>query len=371
MLEERLSQRLKAVEARFNELEQRLSDPAVSSDLEQLRTLGKEHSDLRSVVEGFRSYRELEGDLGAAREMLRDSNEADSSFLRDEIGQLEKRLTELEVQLRDALVPKDPKDQKDVIVEIRAAAGGDEAALFARDLFDMYQRYAEARRWKVEVLSANAPGIGGFKEVVFAVKGKGAYSRLKFESGVHRVQRVPATESQGRIHTSTATVAVLPEAEDVEVQVNPADLEIDVYRSSGPGGQSVNTTDSAVRITHKPTGIVVSCQEERSQLQNRERCMQILRAKLLQRAEEEQRSKIAAERKGQVGTGERSEKIRTYNFPQNRVTDHRIGMDLYKLPQVMDGDLDEFVDALAMKERADRLAGGDGSENGRVGGESS
>jgi peptide chain release factor 1 len=364
MLEQRLSQRLNEVEARFAELERRLSDPAVSSDPEQLRTLGKEHSDLRPVVEGYRAYRSVEGDVEAAREMLKDSKDADATFLRDEIGQLEKKLGEIEGTLREALVPKDPKDDKNVIVEIRSAAGGDEAALFARDLFDMYQRYAEKHRWKVEVLSASAPGIGGFKEVVFDVKGKGAYSRMKFESGVHRVQRVPATESQGRIHTSTATVAVLPEAEEVEVQINPADLELDVFRSSGPGGQSVNTTDSAVRITHKPTGIVVACQEERSQLQNRERCMQILRAKLLARAEEEQRSKIAAERKGQVGTGERSEKIRTYNFPQNRVTDHRVGIDLYKLPQVLDGDLDEFIDALSMKDRADRLAAG--SDNGEA-----
>ena len=361
MLEERLSQRLNEVEARYEELERRLSDPAVSSDRDQLRTLGKEHSDLRPVVEGYRAYRSVEGDVEAARDMLKDSKDADATFLRDEIGQLETKLSEIEATLREALVPKDPKDEKNVIVEIRSAAGGDEAALFARDLFDMYQRYAEKHRWKVEVLSASTPGIGGFKEVIFDVKGKGAYSRMKFESGVHRVQRVPATESQGRIHTSTATVAVLPEAEEVDVQINPADLELDVFRSSGPGGQSVNTTDSAVRITHKPTGIVVACQEERSQLQNRERCMQILRAKLLARAEEEQRSKIAAERKGQVGTGERSEKIRTYNFPQNRVTDHRVGMDLYKLPQVLEGDLDEFIDALSMKERADRLAAGSGN----------
>ena len=360
MLEERLSQRLQEVEARFDELERRLSDPAVSSDPEQLRTLGKEHADLRPIVEGFRRYNDLDGDVQAAREMLKESGESDASFLRDEISQLEKRQVQIEAELRELLVPKDPKDEKNVIVEIRAAAGGDEAALFARDLFDMYQRYAERQRWKVDVLSASTPGVGGFKEVVFEIKGKGAYSRMKYESGVHRVQRVPATESQGRIHTSTATVAVLPEAEEVEVQINPADIELDVFRSSGPGGQSVNTTDSAVRITHKPTGIVVACQEERSQLQNRERCMQILRAKLLQRAEEEQRSKIAAERKGQVGTGERSEKIRTYNFPQNRVTDHRVGIDLYKLPQVLEGDLDAFIDALAVKDRSERLASGNG-----------
>jgi peptide chain release factor 1 len=367
MLDERLSERLIEIETRFQELEQRLSDPAVASDPTNLRTLGKEHADLRPIVQDFNAYRGAEQDLVAAREMLRESRDADAIFLRDEIAILEKRLGQLEQELRDALVPKDPKDEKDVIVEIRAAAGGDEAALFARDLFEMYQRYAESRRWKVEILTANALGTGGYKEIIFAIKGRGAYSRMKYESGVHRVQRVPATESQGRIHTSTATVAVLPQADPVDIQIDPGDLEIDVYRSSGPGGQSVNTTDSAVRITHKPTGEVVACQEERSQLQNKERAMQILRARLLRRAEEEQRAKIAAERKGQVGTGERSEKIRTYNYPQNRVSDHRIGKDLYKLPQVMQGDLDEFIDALAVAERAQLLGSPDGSGNGRTG----
>src|SRR5439155_12498668 len=236
---------------------------------------------------------------------------------------------------------------RDVIVEIRSAAGGDEAALFARDLYEMYQQYAENHRWKTESLSTSPSDLGGFKEVTFAVKGKGAYSKMKYESGVHRVQRVPATESQGRIHTSTATVAVLPEAQDVDIQINPNDLKVDVYRSSGPGGQSVNTTDSAVRITHLPTGEVVACQEERSQLQNKERAMRILRARLLERAQREQHAKIAAERKSAVGTGDRSEKIRTYNFPQNRVTDHRIGMSVQKLPQVLEGDLDDLIDALA------------------------
>jgi peptide chain release factor 1 len=355
MLEERLSQRLREVEARFKELETKLSDPAVSSDPAQLRTLGKEHSDLRDVVDAYHGYLAAEADAEAARDMLKGAPDADAAFLRDEITGYEEKMTKLEAELREMLVPKDPRDAKDVIVEIRAAAGGDEAALFARDLFEMYQRYAEAKRWKVEVLSASALGIGGYKEVVFGVKGKGAYSRLKFESGVHRVQRVPATESQGRIHTSTATVAVLPEADEVDVQINPNDLEVDVYRSSGPGGQSVNTTDSAVRITHVPSGIVVSCQEERSQLQNKERCMQMLRAKLYQNAIDQQNAAIAAERKGQVGTGERSEKIRTYNYPQNRVTDHRIGMDLYKLPQIMQGDLEEFVDALSVRDRDERL----------------
>ncbi|MFA5890197.1 MAG: peptide chain release factor 1 [Actinomycetota bacterium] len=358
-LEERLAARLSEVEARFGEVERRLSDPRVASDPALLRSLGKEHSDLADIVDGLREHRAATGDLEAAREMLRDSRESDAEFLRGEIASLEARLNALADQLRDMLVPKDPNDDKDVIVELRAAAGGDEAGLFARDLFVMYQKYAEPRRWKIEILSAQGNVSGGFKEVIFGVRGKGAYSRMKFESGVHRVQRVPATESQGRIHTSTATVAVLPEAEDVDVEVNPTDLQIDVFRSSGPGGQSVNTTDSAVRITHLPTGEVVACQEERSQLQNRERALRILRARLLQRAVEEQRAKIAADRKGQVGTGERSEKIRTYNFPQNRVTDHRVGVTLHKLPQVLEGDLDELIDALTLKDRADRLTGDD------------
>jgi peptide chain release factor 1 len=289
--------------------------------------------------------------------MLKDSSGADATFLREEVTTNEERLAKLDHELREMLVPKDPHDERDVIVEIRSAAGGDEAALFARDLYEMYGRYAERHRWRLEPLSTSPSDLGGFKDVTFAVKGKGAYSRLKFEGGVHRVQRVPATESQGRIHTSTATVAVLPEAEDVDVQINPNDLKVDVYRSSGPGGQSVNTTDSAVRITHLPTGEVVACQEERSQLQNKERAMRILRARLLERAQREQQAKIAAERKSAVGTGDRSEKIRTYNFPQNRVTDHRIRLTLQKLPQVLEGDLDELIDALAAQDRADRLVG--------------
>jgi peptide chain release factor 1 len=361
VLDDRVSKRLDEIRTRFDELEARLSDAAAASDQNKLRELGKEHSELQPIVHAARAYRTADDDLSAAREMLRSADAADGAFLRDEIASGEKKLDEIEAELRELLVPKDPRDDKNVIVEIRAAAGGDEAALFARDLYEMYQRYADAHRWKIDVMSTSASGAGGLKEVVFGVKGKGAYSRLKYESGVHRVQRVPATESQGRIHTSTATVAVLPEAEEVDVQINPADLEIDVFRSSGPGGQSVNTTDSAVRITHKPSGIVVSCQEERSQLQNRERCMQMLRAKLYQQAVDEQNAKIAADRKGQVGSGERSEKIRTYNFPQNRVTDHRVGVDLYKLSQVLEGDIEEFIDALALKDRADRLEGGEGA----------
>ncbi|MFY9588520.1 MAG: peptide chain release factor 1 [Actinomycetota bacterium] len=349
--------RLTGMERRFDEVEGLLSDASVASDANKLRELGKEHSELAPVIQTYREYRKTSDDLAAAREMLKDSSGADATFLREEVTTNEERLAKLDHELREMLVPKDPADERDVIVEIRSAAGGDEAALFARDLYEMYGRYAEQRRWKLEPLSTSPSELGGFKDVTFAVKGKGAYSRLKYESGVHRVQRVPATESQGRIHTSTATVAVLPEAEDVDVQINPNDLKVDVYRSSGPGGQSVNTTDSAVRITHLPTGEVVACQEERSQLQNKERAMRILRARLLERAQREQKAKIAAERKSAVGTGDRSEKIRTYNFPQNRVTDHRIKMTLQKLPQVLEGDLDELIDALAAQDRADRLVG--------------
>jgi len=352
--------KLADIERRFTEVEQQLSDASVASDQNRLRDLGRQHSELAPIVQAYREHRALTGDLTAARDMLKESAGADATFLRDEIAGFEERLAKLEHELNEMLVPKDPHDDRDVIVEIRSAAGGDEAALFARDLYHMYQRYAEKHRWRTEPLSTSGSDLGGFKEVTFAVKGKGAYSKMKFESGVHRVQRVPATESQGRIHTSTATVAVLPEAEDVDVQINPNDLKVDVYRSSGPGGQSVNTTDSAVRITHLPTGEVVACQEERSQLQNKERAMRILRARLLERAQREQAAKIAAERKSAVGTGDRSEKIRTYNFPQNRVTDHRIGMSVQKLPQVLEGDLDDLIDALTAHDRADRLGDGAG-----------
>ena len=347
--------KLADIERRFSEIEGQLSDASIASDQNRLRDLGREHSELAPIVQAYREHRKVSGDLEAAREMLRESSGADSAFLRDEIAGYEDRISKLDHELREMLVPKDPNDDRDVIVEIRSAAGGDEAALFARDLYQMYQRYAEARRWKTEPLSATGSELGGFKDVTFAVKGKGAFSRLKYEGGVHRVQRVPATESQGRIHTSTATVAVLPEAEDVDVQINPNDLKIDVFRSSGPGGQSVNTTDSAVRITHLPTGEVVACQEERSQLQNKERAMRILRARLLERAQREQAAKIAAERKSAVGTGDRSEKIRTYNFPQSRVTDHRIGITSHRLQEILDGRLDELIEPLTRHFRAEKL----------------
>ena len=284
-----------------------------------------------------------------------------AAFLKGEEEAAGRKAAELQKHLETLLLPKDPNDDKDVVVEIRAGAGGQEASLFAGDLYEMYRRYAERRRWKTDVLSSSPSDLGGFREVVLEIKGKGAYSRLKHESGVHRVQRIPVTESGGRIHTSTATVAVLPEAEEVDVQVDPEDLQIDVFRSSGPGGQSVNTTDSAVRVTHKPSGIVISVQEERSQRQNREKAMRYLRARLLKLAQEEQQRQEAAARKAQVGTGERSEKIRTYNFPQNRVTDHRIpGLSVQNLPQVLAGDLDRFVDALLAEERRGQLSGGDG-----------
>jgi peptide chain release factor 1 len=365
MLESHVQARMEGIEARFAELEVALGDPAVSSDPARIRDLGKQHAELRPVVETYREHKRAWDDIAAAREMLRESRDSDAGFLRDEISTLEARLSTLEAELKDLLAPRDPADDKDVIMEIRAATGGDEAALFGRDLAEMYKRYAEGRRWKTEVLSSSASDLGGYKELVFAVKGKGAYSRLKYESGVHRVQRVPITESGGRIHTSTATVAVLPEAQDVDVHIDPGDLKIDVYRSSGPGGQSVNTTDSAVRVTHLPTGEVVACQEERSQLQNKERALRILRARLLRRAQEQQRAEIAAQRKGQVGTGERSEKIRTYNFPQNRVTDHRIGVTLHKLPSILEGDLDDLIEPLIARERAELISDDGGKLAGR------
>ena len=291
------------------------------------------------------------------RSLLKEERDPEmQDFLRDSLREAEGRAGELEERIKVLLLPVDPRDRKDVIMEIRAGAGGEEAGLFAGDLYRMYTRYAERRGWRTEPLSSSPSELGGFKEVIFSVRGEGAYSRLKFESGVHRVQRIPVTESGGRIHTSTATVAVLPEAEEVEVDIDPADLRVDVFRSTGPGGQSVNTTDSAVRITHLPTGVVVTCQDEKSQLQNREKAMRILRARLLRMEQERQRREQAEERRSQVGTGDRSERIRTYNFPQGRVTDHRIGMTLYRLEEVLDGDLDELIEALATADRAERLA---------------
>jgi peptide chain release factor 1 len=358
-----MRERLEEVEARYDELTRELSRPEVASDPARLRDLGKRHAELHDIVATYRKYREALRQAEEARALAKDEKNAElAAYFRDEGADAERRAADLEGRLEALLLPKDPNDEKNVVLEIRAGTGGQEAALFATDLLEMYRRYAERRGWRTDVLSSSPSELGGFKEVVLEVQGKGAYSRLKRESGVHRVQRIPVTESGGRIHTSTATVAVLPEAEEVDVHVDPDDLQVDVFRSSGPGGQSVNTTDSAVRITHKPTGIVISVQEERSQRQNREKALRYLRARLLKAAQDEQQRKEAATRKAQVGTGERSEKIRTYNFPQNRVTDHRVEVSVHNLPEVLQGDLDRFIDALMAKERGEQLSGSNDEE---------
>jgi peptide chain release factor 1 len=341
------------IEARFAELEKQMADPAVIGDRERYAGVGREYRELQPAHELAREYRTLRDDLEGARELL--DEDGDDPELRKVVEEAPARLEELEDEIRLAMVERDPHDAKNVLVEIRAGTGGDEAALFAGDLFKMLTRYAEERGFSTEALSQSAAEVGGFKEVTFEVKGEGAYSIFKYDRGTHRVQRVPHTQSQGRIHTTTATVAVLPEAEEVEVQVDQNDLQVDVYRSSGPGGQSVNTTDSAVRITHKPTGIVVSMQDEKSQLQNKERAMRVLRARLYERELAEQQAKIASERKAQVGSGERSEKVRTYNFPQGRVTDHRIKHTSHNLDGVLGGALGEFTEALAAEEKRQRL----------------
>jgi len=353
-----LSDRLAEIEQRYERLQAEMAEPDVARDQDRLRRLGKDLSELGEIVAPYREYRSALEQAEEARGLAKEESDPEmAGFLREEAESADTRAAELRARLETLLVPKDPNDGKDVVVEIRAGAGGDEAALWAGTLFDMYRHEAERQRWKTDVLSASPSDLGGFKEVVLELKGKDAYSRLKHESGVHRVQRVPVTESSGRIHTSTATVAVLPEAEEVEVEIRPEDLKVDVFRSSGPGGQSVNTTDSAVRITHLPTGIVVGSQEERSQLQNREKAMRYLRARLLQQAQQEAAEKESAARKSQVGTGERAEKIRTYNFPENRVTDHRVKLTVHRLQEVLAGDLDPFVEALRNAERAEQLAG--------------
>ena len=353
--------KLAAIEARYDELEALMSDPAVMSDYTRIAEYSKERSGLTEIVDVFRDYRRQLDQLDGARAMLDGESDDELRLLaEEEITELEQSTAALEARLKVLLVPKDPRDDKNVIMEIRAGAGGDEAGLFAADLFRMYSYYAQQHGFKIDVIDQSETGVGGFKEIKFEIKGQGAYSRLKWESGVHRVQRVPATENQGRIHTSTITVAVLAEVDEVDVALNMNDVRVDVYRSGGAGGQSVNTTDSAGRMTHIPSGIVVAVQDERSQLQNRIRAKQILLARLYEMELERQRSAQESERRGQVGTGERSEKIRTYNYPQNRVTDHRINVTSYNLPAVMDGDLDQFIDELAQRDQAAKLAGGDG-----------
>jgi peptide chain release factor 1 len=349
-------EKVKLVEERYEELNRLMADPDIATDHVKMAEYAQEQAEIADLVQAYRRYNGLEQELSDTRALMEMEESPEMQELAEqEIMRIEGQLDELYGQIRLMLLPQDPKDQKNVIVEIRAGAGGDEAGLFAADLYRMYTRYAELHRWRTDILSFHDTGVGGFKEVVFQVKGKGAYSRLKYESGVHRVQRVPATESQGRIHTSTATVAVLPEIDEVEIDIDPADLDIDVYISSGPGGQHMQKNATAVRITHRPTGMVVSCESERSQTQNRERAMAVLRARLYEAEEERQMEERGEERRLQVGSGERSEKIRTYNYPQNRVTDHRIGLTIYRLESIMNGDLDEFIDELATTEQAERL----------------
>jgi peptide chain release factor 1 len=349
--------KLDAVAEKYDELTRLLSDPVVAANHQQYQKYSKERSDIEDVVNHYRAYQDILKQIREAEEITEDkkSDPELRAMAETELKELLPRSEQMGQELRLMLVPKDIRDEKNIFIEIRAGAGGDEAGLFAAELFRMYSRYAEKKRWKVTLLDMSTTGVGGVKEVIAQIQGKGVYSRLKYESGVHRVQRVPATEASGRIHTSTVTVAVLPEADDVDVQIEAKDLRIDTYCSSGPGGQSVNTTYSAVRITHIPTGEVVACQDERSQLKNREKAMKILRSRLLEREREKQEADTAQDRKSQVGTGERSEKIKTYNFPQSRVTDHRIGLSLYRLESVLDGDLDEFIDALTAAANAERL----------------
>ncbi len=347
--------KLREIEQRYNELSDLLADPRIVQDRSRYTDLAREHATLEDLIGPYRELEKVAGDIAENEAMLDDPDPEMKAMVRDELTRLKDARGDLEGKLKALLSPKDPNDDKDVILEIRAGTGGEEAGLFAADLFRMYTRYAEGRGWGFEVLSANETGIGGFKEIIAGIKGRGAYSRLKFESGVHRVQRVPETEASGRIHTSAVTVAVLPEAEEVDVHIDPTDLRIDTYRSSGAGGQHVNKTESAVRITHLPTGIVVSCQDEKSQHKNKAKAMRVLRTRILQKFQEDHDEAIASQRRSLVGSGDRSERIRTYNFPQGRVTDHRINLTLHKLPQILEGDIDEIVNELTTQAQAEAL----------------
>ncbi|WP_342600124.1 peptide chain release factor 1 [Psychrobacillus sp. FSL H8-0483] len=348
--------RLQSVEDRYDKLNELLSDPDVVNDLNKLRQYSKEQSDLQNTVDAYREYKEVKSQYKDAKIMLDDKLDADMrEMVKEEVNDLEAQIVELEVRLKVLLIPKDPNDDKNVIMEIRGAAGGDEAALFAGNLFRMYSRYAETQNWKIDIMDSSPTGLGGFKEIIFMINGSNAYSKMKYENGAHRVQRVPETESGGRIHTSTATVAVLPEAEEVEVEIHEKDIRTDTFASSGAGGQSVNTTMSAVRLTHLPTGITVSMQDEKSQIKNKEKAMKILRARVADKFRQEAQAEYDAVRKSAVGTGDRSERIRTYNYPQNRVTDHRIGLTIQKLDQILEGKLDEVVDALIVEDQAEKL----------------
>jgi peptide chain release factor 1 len=348
-------ERLAEIERRYEELERLVADPAIIANRREYAKVARERAQLAPLVEGYRERQRLERDLAEHRDLLHDADVEIREMARAELPGIEASLAALEQRLKTLLIPRDPNDERNTVLEIRAGTGGDEAALFGAELFRMYSRYAERRGWRVEVLSSSPTGIGGLKEVIALVQGDGAFSRLKFEGGVHRVQRVPVTETQGRIHTSAVTVAVLPEAEDVEIDLPEKDLRIDVFRSSGPGGQSVNTTDSAVRVTHLPSGLVVTCQDEKSQHKNKAKALKILRARLLDHARQEQQASIAANRRAMVGSGDRSEKIRTYNFPQSRITDHRVNLTLHQLDRVLDGDLDPIIDALATKAQHEAL----------------
>lgn len=351
--------RLQNIEKRFNEIGNELCNSEVFSDQNKYRMLMKEHKNLEPIVEKYKEYKKEQEDLDEAKELIHESSgdKELETMAKEAVESSKKNIQKISEELKILLLPRDPNDDRNVIIEIRGGAGGEEAALFSGVLFRMYNMYAQTRKWKVEVLNANETQLGGYKEISFMISGEGAYSRFKFESGVHRVQRVPDTEAQGRVHTSTVTVAVLPEADDVEIDINPADLQIDTYRAGGAGGQHVNKTESAIRITHIPTGVIVECQDERSQYKNKDKAMKVLKSRLLEAKRAEQESAVAEERRLQVGTGDRSERIRTYNYPQSRITDHRIGLTLYRLEDVLNGDLDEIIDALITADRAAKLSG--------------